>query len=84
MIYNVIYLHPVAVVNRLQYANFNGVDNYHFASDLNALCHLVELSRREAISFIESCSIPFKIQVSIIVAKSIFILSNFTSLFIAR
>ena len=41
------------VVSRLQYANFNGVDNYHFASDLNALCHLVELSRREAISLIK-------------------------------
>ena len=28
MIYNVIYLHPVAVTDRLQCAKFNGVDGW--------------------------------------------------------
>ena len=41
MIYNVIYLHPVAVTDRLQCANFNGVDSGYLTNDLKALCHFV-------------------------------------------
>ena len=43
----------------------------YLTSDLNALCHFGGPFRREAISFIVSCSIPFKRLCAIVRAASL-------------